>query len=186
MGRRGRGLPRILRARRNPHHSIGLAYLVSRDLGGVAGYAVGVLHIRTPFVFVPCNLQNAITLPFPVAYECARVLPWQACSRVGLGWPRSRGRSQTSAEARRAGDRRRLWVLREFQTRLAAAVGVPVFSSILGQLPWLLASIPESQRVAVIFAERRSFTRSMQRECGIAISDGWWLPIAWVFPNSRR
>lgn len=31
----------------------------SRDMGGLAGYAVGVLYMATPFAFVPGNIQNA-------------------------------------------------------------------------------------------------------------------------------
>ena len=169
MGRRGRGLPENSAGASQSDHSIGLADLVSRDLGGVAGYAVGVLHIRTPFVFVPGNLQNAITLPFPVAYECAKGVTLASL----LKGSDSVGRALVAAAKRLEKRGARVIVgacgsFAKFQTRLAAAVGVPVFSSILGQLPWLLASIPESQRVAVIFADRRSFTRSMQRECGIA------------------
>ena len=141
----------------------------SVDLGGVGGYALGVLYLPTPFVFVPGNIQNATTLPFPVAYECV--------SGVTLAELLSGAETVGSAlvEAARRLEGRGVQAIvgacgsfARFQSLLTRAVGIPVFSSILTQVPWLLGSLPQDQRLLLLFADQRSFTGAMQAECGIA------------------
>lgn len=140
----------------------------SRDVGGVGGYAVGVLYMDTPFVFVPGNIQNATTLPFPVAYECvAGVSLPQLLSGDG-----AIGDALISAAKRL--ERRGVGAIvgacgsfGRFQSLLTDAVEIPVFSSILTQVPWLVKSLPANQRVLVLFADRRSFSAEMRSECGI-------------------
>ncbi|HEV2271219.1 MAG TPA: aspartate/glutamate racemase family protein [Steroidobacteraceae bacterium] len=140
----------------------------SRDLGGIAGYAIGVLYMATPFVFVPGNIQNATTLPFPVAYECVE----------GVTLPQLLSGAETVGDALIAAatrlERRGVRAIvgacgsfARFQTLLTNAVRIPVFSSILTQVPWLIRSLPADQRVLVLFADRRSFTPAMRSECGI-------------------
>jgi hypothetical protein len=144
------------------------AYRKFGDLGGVAGCAIGILHIKTPFVFMPGNLQNATTVPFPVAYECARGVTLASllsgADSVGLALIAAAKRLEKRGVRVIVGA---CGAVARFQRRVAAAVSVPVFSSILTQIPWLLTCIAPSQRIAVIFADRRSFTRSMQLECGV-------------------
>jgi hypothetical protein len=155
----------------------------SRDMGGLAGYAVGVMYVAAPFAFAPGNIQNASTLPFPVAYECAE----------GVGIPELLGgeprvlQALLRAEARL--EKRGVRVIvgacgsfANFQRELTAAASVPVFSSILTQTPWLLSCLPPSQRLAIVFADQRSFTERVRQQCGIddtsrvAITDGLVLP----------
>jgi hypothetical protein len=140
----------------------------SCELGGVAGYAVGVLHIASPFAFVPGNIQNATTLPFPIAYECvsgvtlADVLTGEAKVEQGL-----------VAAARRLEARGVRAIVgacgsfANFQQTLKNAVNVSVCASVLVQVPWLLNCLPSHKRLGIVFADRRSFTRVMQDQCGI-------------------
>jgi Asp/Glu/hydantoin racemase len=140
----------------------------SRDLGGVAGYAVGVLHVASPFVFVPGNIQNATTMPFPVAYEC---VPNVTLREVLSG--NSAVESGLVSAARRLEARGVGFIVgacgsfANFQRTLANAVSVPVCASILTQVPWLLNCLSHDQRVGIVFADLRSFTERTREQCGI-------------------
>ncbi len=57
--------------------------------------------------------------------------------------------------------------LGHYQSAVANAVGVPVFMSILTQVPLLLASLGTRQSLAVVFATSKAFTPLIQSECGI-------------------
>ena len=145
-----------------------IGILHSRELGGVAGYAVGVLHVASPFAFVPGNIQNATTMPFPIAYECvsgvtlADVLTGHSNVEEGL-----------VAAARRLEARGVRAIVgacgsfANFQQTLKNAVNVFVCASVLVQVPWLLNCLPSQKRLGIVFADRRSFTPVMQEQCGI-------------------
>ncbi|HEX3945306.1 MAG TPA: hypothetical protein VHW69_14575 [Rhizomicrobium sp.] len=144
------------------------AVIEAADVGGVAGFAIGVLCVATPFVFVPGNIQNATTLGFPVAYECAIGVSIAEL----LGGDKKVETALLSAATRleRRGVRAIVGAcgsFANFQTALNAAVSVPVFSSVLTQIPWLLRTLPHGKRLAILFADRRSFTAHVQAECGI-------------------
>jgi glutamate racemase len=138
----------------------------AKDVGGIAGFAIGVLYVATPFVFVPGNIQNATTLGFPVAYECADGVSIAEL----LSGDKKVETALLSAAARL--EKRGVQAIvgacgsfANFQSALSATVSVPVFSSVLTQIPWLLRALPRAQRLAVMFADRRSFTARVQAEC---------------------
>lgn len=149
---------------------MGLEPIVIRgaDVGGVAGLALGVLHVAAPFVFVPGNIQNATTLRFPVAYECAQGVD---IAELLSGHPKVE--TALIAAAKRLEQRGARAIVgacgsfANFQSALTAAVSIPVFSSVLTQIPWLLQGLPKAQRLAVIFADQHSFTARVRKECGI-------------------
>src|SRR5450755_2193411 len=111
----------------------------SCELGGVAGYAVGVLHMASPFAFVPGNIQNATTMPFPVAYECVQSVTLQ---EVLSGHPKvEEGLVIAAQRLEGRGVRAIVGACGSFancQQALTSAVSVPVFASVLVQVPWLL------------------------------------------------
>jgi len=136
------------------------------DVGGIAGFAIGVLYVATPFVFVPGNIQNATTLGFPVAYECAHGVSIEEL----LSGDQKVEAALLSAAARL--EKRGVHAIvgacgsfANFQSALNASVSVPVFSSVLTQVPWLLRTLPRTQRLGIMFADRRSFTARVQAEC---------------------
>jgi Asp/Glu/hydantoin racemase len=141
----------------------------SRELGGVAGYAVGVLHVASPFAFVPGNIQNATTLPFPLAYEC---VPDVSLQEVLSGDPKvEAGLVAAAGRLERRGVRVIVGAcgsFANFQRTLASAVTVPVCASVLTLVPWLLTCLPARQRLGIVFADRRAFTERTREQCGIA------------------
>jgi Asp/Glu/hydantoin racemase len=127
-----------------------------------------VLHIDSPFVFVPGNLQNATTLRFPVAYECVEGLTPQEVLTGSVKLESALVVSARRLEAK--GVRAVVGACGSFancQAALTRALSIPVFSSVLTQVPWLLASLPHAGRLAIVFADKRSFTDRVRAECGI-------------------
>jgi Asp/Glu/hydantoin racemase len=54
-----------------------------------------------------------------------------------------------------------------FQLEVAHAVSIPVFMSILLEVPLLLRALPQRQKLGIIFATRRSFTERVRTQCEI-------------------
>jgi Asp/Glu/hydantoin racemase len=142
--------------------------LHSRELGGVAGYAVGVLHVASPFAFVPGNIQNATTMPFPISYECVSGVTLTDVltgdSKVEEGLVSAARRLETRGVRAIVGA---CGSFANFQRTLKNAVNVPVCASVLVQVPWLLNCLPSHRSLGIIFADRRSFTPGMQEQCAI-------------------
>jgi hypothetical protein len=140
----------------------------SRELGGVAGYAVGILHIASPFAFVPGNIQNATTMPFPVAYEC---VPGVSLLDLLSGHPRiEEGLVAAALRLEARGVRAIVGAcgsFANFQRALNRAASVPVCASVLVQVPWILSCLPAQKRLGIVFADRTSFTAHVQQQCGI-------------------
>lgn len=144
------------------------AIIRSRELGGVAGYDVGVLHMASPFAFARGNIQNARTMPFPIAYECVHDVTLKELLSGDVKVKNGLVSAARRLEARGV----RVIVgacgsFANFQRALTQAVSVPICASILVQVPWLLSLIPEDRQVGIVFADRDSFTRDMQQQCGI-------------------
>ena len=140
----------------------------SRELGGVAGYAIGVLHVASPFAFVPGNIQNATTLPFAAAYEC---VPGISLGQVLSGAPAVEVGIVAAAQRLETRGVRAIvgacGSFANFQQALTNKCLVPVFSSVLTQVPWLIGSLPRSQRLAIVFADKNSFTDRVRQQCSI-------------------
>jgi hypothetical protein len=58
-----------------------------------------------------------------------------------------------------------------YQLEVANAVQVPVFLSILLEVPLILRALPVSQRLGVIFATTTSLTDRVRHQCGIEDTD---------------
>jgi|SRR5450631_2289158 len=158
--------PTSLRTQSDQEDTPGIIF--SRELGGVAGYAVGVLHMASPFAFVPGNIQNATTMPFPVAYECVQSVTLQ---EVLSGHPKvEEGLVIAAQRLEGRGVRAIVGACGSFancQQALTSAVSVPVFASVLVQVPWLLHCMSARRRLGIVFADRKSFTHKLQEQCGI-------------------
>lgn len=145
-----------------------LGVIYSRELGGIAGYDVGVLHMASPFTFAPGNIQNATTMPFPIAYECVRDITLKELlsgdAKVEAGLVLAAQRLESRGVRFIVGA---CGSFANFQRALAEAVSVPVCASILVQVPWLLSCLPHDRHIGIVFADRTSFTPEMQEQCGI-------------------
>lgn len=138
----------------------------------LAGFRVGILVLDTAHDLVRGNVQHAASFDFPVLYEVVRDVSGTA---LMSGDP-------AAASAIVAGARRleaagvqvivgACGSFANYQSAVAAAVGVPAFMSILLEVPLLLRALPPSRRLGVIFASTASFTDRVRSECGISSSD---------------
>ena len=116
------------------------------------GARVGILMLETRFPRIPGDMGNGTTWPFPVLY---RVVSGASPEKVVLKG--AAGLLPDFIDA--AKDLVRLGAeaittncgfLALFQRELAAAVGVPVATSSLMQVPWVQATLPPGKRVGLV------------------------------------
>ena len=142
----------------------------SAALASVAGGArLGILMLDTRFPRIPGDIGNATTWPFPVLY---RVVPGASAEKVVLDG----GRGLLPAFIAAAQDLVRMGAeaittscgfLVLFQQELAAAVGVPVATSALLQVPWVQATLPPGRRVGVLTVSRTALTPAHLAAAGV-------------------
>lgn len=136
---------------------------------GASGHAVGLMHIEAPFPVVPGNPVNASTFDFPVLYQRVSSLTGH---EVIKGDPSGESKLVQAAVAlQEAGVGAIVGAcgsFANFQQALREAVSVPVFSSILVQVPLILDTLPTSASLGIIFADERAFTERVVRQCRIS------------------
>lgn len=130
--------------------------------GGKAIYGVplGILMLEARFPRIPGDMGNGTTWPFPVLY---RVVDGASPEKVVLNGAAgllpdfiaaARDLIRLGAEAITTN----CGFLSLFQRQLAAAVGVPVATSALMQVPWVQATLPPGKRVGVVTVSASSLT----------------------------
>lgn len=142
------------------------------DRRSVAGQDIGILHIDSNYPLVPGNAQNATTFPFPVRYECVAGL---AIPELLSGAETGEARIIAAAQKlEKAGVRAIVGACGSFanyQTAVANAVSVPVFTSVMLLVPLLLNALGPERRLAIVFASAHAYTDRVRRECRIPDDD---------------
>lgn len=133
-----------------------------RVTGGtpLAGAAVGILMLDTRFPRIPGDLGNARTWPFPVLYRVVR----DASPELAVTGDTARllapfiaaGRDLVADGA--AGIVTSCGFLVRFQEALRQALGVPVATSSLLQVPLVQALLPPDRRVGVLTIHAAALT----------------------------
>ncbi|NJL18728.1 MAG: hypothetical protein HC938_17845 [Nitrospira sp.] len=138
-------------------------------LGGraIEGYAVGVLHLNSTYPLPPGNAQHAQSYGFPVAFEPVPISdPWalmkgdpsiapliiEACEKLITRGARIIVGACGSFAF--------------FQKETAAAIDIPVFTSVLTQIPFLVQSLGR-RRLGVICASASSMTDKIFEQCNV-------------------
>jgi Asp/Glu/hydantoin racemase len=138
----------------------------------VAGTEIGVLTLDTRHPLVPGNVQHAGSFGFPVRYEIVGGISGAALMR---GEPHARAAIVTGAKALEAAGVRAIagacGSFANYQTAVASAVHIPVYMSILLEVPLLLRALPPARKLGVVFASTTSFTARVREECGILEND---------------
>lgn len=123
----------------------------------VYGIEVGVVMLDTRFPRPPGDVGNARTFPFPIAYEIAQVTPESM-----LGGADAAVVANAAAAGRRLVDRgvravaTSCGLMARYQAELADAVGAPVLSSSMLQLPMVLRLLPSHQQVVLLTFDARA------------------------------
>lgn len=134
----------------------------------MAGFSLGILIADTGHELALGNVQHAGTFQFPILYQVVRGLSPDALMR---GDPSLTEPIRDAALALQA-----LGVnavvgacgsFANYQREVAAALDIPVFLSILLEVPLVLRALGSSLKLGVIFARTSSFTARVKNSCGI-------------------
>lgn len=145
--------------------------MIARGGKAVYGAPLGILMLEARFARVPGDMGNGLTWPFPVLY---RVVRGASPERVVLDGARgllpdfvaaARDLVDLGVEAITTN----CGFLSLFQAELAAAVGVPVATSSLMQVPWVQATLPPGRRVGVVTVSAPSLTARHLEAAGAPI-----------------
>lgn len=147
----------------------------------VFGASLGILMLETRFPRIPGDIGNAATWPFPVQFRIVRGATPEA---VVLGDPEpllaafiAAGRDLVAHGC--DGVATNCGFLVPFQDRLAEALGVPVASSALMQVPAVAATLPQGQVVGVLTISAETLGPAHRAAAGI----GAEIPIAGTPPE---
>jgi hypothetical protein len=127
----------------------------------VYGQALGILMLDTRFPRLPGDVGNATTWPFPVRYQVVRgARPHRIMGAVPdaeLLEPFVAAARELEASGVRA-ITTSCGFLAVFQRELAAAVGIPVLSSALLQVPLVARMLRPGQQVGVLTEQAENLT----------------------------
>ena len=144
---------------------------IARGGKALYGAPLGILMLEARFPRIPGDMGNATTWPFPVLY---RVVRGASPEKVVL--QRARGLLPDFIEGAR--DLVRLGAealttncgfLSLFQQELAAAVGVPVATSSMLQVPWVQATLPPGKRVGLVTVSGSTLTPQHLAAVGVPL-----------------
>ena len=136
----------------------------------VYGACLGILMLQSRFPRIPGDMGNALTWPFPVRYKVVRgASPDRVVRR------RADGLLPEFIEAARElvadgadGITTNCGFLSLFQRELADAVGVPVATSSLMQIPLIERMLPSGNRVGVLTISAATLTADHLAAAGVA------------------
>ena len=142
---------------------------VARGGKTVHGASIGILMLETRFPRVPGDLGNARTYPFPVLFQVVPGASPDAVVRQGAAGLEEMfiesGRSLVRAGA--DGILGNCGFLSLFQESLAEAVGVPVVSSPLLQLPLVDRLLPPGRRAGILTISAATLTGAHLEAAGL-------------------
>lgn len=133
-----------------------------------AGFRLGILSIDTCHALVPGNVQHAESFSFPVRYEVVRGVAPRALMDGDVASVPAIVQAAKALESSGVGAIvGACGSFANFQREVAQALTVPVFMSILLEVPFLLRALPPAQKLGVIFARVSSYTDRVREQCEI-------------------
>ncbi len=137
----------------------------------VYGASVGILMLETRFPRIPGDMGNAGTWPFPVLYKVVKGATPDNVVRGGAV-----GLAERFIDSARElvtdgadGITTTCGFLALFQDQLAAAVGVPIATSSLMQVPMVQSLLPEGRRVGVLTISKASLNSDHLKASGVPL-----------------
>jgi Asp/Glu/hydantoin racemase len=133
---------------------------IARGGKALYGAPLGILMLDTRFARIAGDMGNARTWPFPVLYRVVRgasaekVVLHEGGDTLDAFIEAGRDLVDQGAEAITT----TCGFLALYQRELADALGVPVATSSLMQLPWVQAMLPRTQRVGIVTVSAAALT----------------------------
>lgn len=142
---------------------------VGTQFGPVAGVKVGIIILGTSHPLLPGNVQNATTFNFPVIYEIVEGIDFSAlmAGDPSCDYPIQRAikRLEGCGVAMIFGA---CGSFAHWQAKATEYASVPVYLSIMAQVPFVLAGLPAAKKLGVVFATTDAFTPNVLTQCSIA------------------
>ncbi|MBW4709243.1 aspartate/glutamate racemase family protein [Roseobacter sp. YSTF-M11] len=137
----------------------------------VFGATVGILMLETKFPRIPGDIGNATTWPFPVHYRIVEGATPDLIVRHDAREMRQAFIAEAQALVRMGCDGivTNCGFLSILQDDLKAALGVPVASSSLMQVPMIAQTLPPGQRVGVLTISKDSLTPDHLKGAGVPL-----------------
>ena len=138
----------------------------------VSGFSVGVLIVDTSHPLLPGNVQNARSFSFPIIYEIVHGITFHDLMDASSACDQPIREAVERLEGR--GVNVILGACGSFghwQKRIARYANVPVYVSIMTQVPFVISGLPSEQKLGVVFANPDAFTQRLKEECGISEAD---------------
>lgn len=144
---------------------------VARGGKAIYGAPLGILMLEARFPRIHGDMGNGTTWPFPVLYRVVggaspdKVVLKGAAGLLPDFIEAARELVRLGAEAITTN----CGFLALFQRELAAAVGVPVATSSLMQVPWVQATLPPGKRVGIVTVSAGSLTPKHLEGAGVPL-----------------
>ena len=144
---------------------------VARGGKSIYGAPLGILMLEARFPRIPGDMGNGSTWPFPVLFRVVRgASPERVVLNGATGLLQDFVAAATDlvdlgAEAITTN----CGFLSIFQREIAAAVGVPVATSSLMQVPWVQATLPPGKRVGIVSVSAKSLTPAHLEGAGVPL-----------------
>jgi Asp/Glu/hydantoin racemase len=144
---------------------------IARGGKALYGAPLGILMLEARFPRIPGDMGNAATWPFPVLY---RVVSGASPEKVVLNGAAgllpdfidaARDLVRLGAEAITTN----CGFLSLFQKEIAAAVGVPVATSSLMQVPWVQATLSPGKRVGLVTVSGSTLSPAHLESAGVPL-----------------
>lgn len=137
-----------------------------------SGEAIGILLLDTAVPFIPGDVANATTYPFPVRFQ--KVPGFTVARAIGKD-PMVFEAMKAAAEELTGQGVRAITgdcgFIAIHQSKLAAVLDVPVFLSSLLQIPFITCIVGNRAKVGIITADSRSLDKTLLSELGVSDTD---------------
>jgi aspartate/glutamate racemase len=144
---------------------------IARGGKAIYGAPLGILMLEAKFPRIPGDMGNATTWPFPVLYRVvAGASPEKVVLKAAAGLlPDFIDAAQDLVRLGAEAITTNCGFLSLFQTEIAAAVGVPVATSALMQVPWVQATLPPGKRVGLVTISGSTLTPAHLAGVGVPL-----------------
>ena len=144
---------------------------IARGGKAIYGAPLGILMLEARFPRIPGDMGNGTTWPFPVLYRVVSgASPEKVVLKGAAGLlPDFIAAAQELVRLGAEAITTNCGFLSLFQKEIAAAVGVPVATSSLMQVPWVQATLPPGKRVGLVTVSGSTLTPAHLEGAGVPL-----------------
>ena len=144
---------------------------IARGGKAIYGAPLGILMLEAKFPRIPGDMGNGTTWPFPVLYRVVSgASPEKVVLKGAAGLlPDFIDAAQDLVRLGAEAITTNCGFLSLFQKEIAGAVGVPVATSSLMQVPWVQATLPPGKRVGLVTVSGSTLTPAHLAGAGVPL-----------------